>query len=395
MKELLLVLLVTEVSSRSNNTRCRLGCDCRRDLRFTICSRANLTHPPSGVPPSTELLDLSDNFISIIPKKVFSKNRKLRILLLQNNNIRVVEDGGFSQMEFLQKLDLSWNRISTLTEGFSIGLTFLQELQLSHNQLANLDSRCFFHLDGLQKLNLTNNSIHAVQMRSFSSMSSLRQLHLQDNQLTSLRSGTFSMLRSLEVLNLAGNQISDMDLSVFSPLTSMTVLNLAHNQLSTVTFKTFLSIHAYSTHIQLQGNPWNCDCDLHRVFRKLRSIQRLFLDDYSNLTCMEPLVLRNDLLMDVDSELCIAETVTVLIITITVVITVLAAMLMGERKKKKRRRDFTGRSRGTFQAIQTSETRLLHPPLRSLHLLSPTDLGETSYLILSGWIPARIYRVLY
>ncbi|XP_005807430.2 insulin-like growth factor-binding protein complex acid labile subunit [Xiphophorus maculatus] len=335
---LFVLLLVAESSCVFLNWTCDRSCVCHGDLKFTTCSHDDLTQLPVMVPPSTELLDLSNNLISVVPKHVFSSNRKLRVLLLQNNNISLVEDGGFAQLEFLQKLDLSWNRISVLTEGFSVGLTFLRELQLSHNQLTGLDSRSFLHLDGLQRLNLTNNSIQSMEVRSFSSMSSLRQLHLQDNQLTSLRSGTFSMLRSLEVLNLAGNQIHEMELVVFNPLTSMTLLNLADNQLSTVCFKTFLNIHTYSTHILLQRNPWNCDCELQRVFRKLRSIQRIFLDDYYNLTCREPSVLHNHRLMEVDSELCIAETVTVLIITITVVITVLAAMLMGERKKKKRRK---------------------------------------------------------
>ncbi|KAG7503900.1 leucine-rich repeats and immunoglobulin-like domains 1 [Solea senegalensis] len=169
-------------------------------------------------------------------------------------------------------------------------------------------------------------------------MSTLRQLHLEDNRLSSLKSGIFSMLRSLEVLNLAGNQIREMEITVFKPLVSLTLLNLANNHLSTLSFKTFQSIHTYSTHILLERNPWNCECDLQRLFRKLRTIQRLFLDDYYNLTCEAPPVLQDYRLMDVDSELCIAETVTVLIITVTVVITVLAAMLMGERKRKKKKK---------------------------------------------------------
>ncbi|XP_041834975.1 reticulon-4 receptor-like 2 [Melanotaenia boesemani] len=341
-----LLLVLVEVSSGS--TSCDPGCDCRGDLKFTICSRALLSQPPSQVSAFTELLDLSDNLISVIPQHAFNSNRKLRVLLLQNNNISLVEDGSFAHLEFLQKLDLSWNRISGLTEGFSVGLTYLRELQLAHNQLASLNSRSFLHLDGLQKLNLTSNSIQTIHVRSFACMSTLRQLHLQDNQLTSLRSGTFSMLRALEVLNLAGNRIKEMDMAVFNPLTSMMLLDLAHNQLSSVCFKTFLNIHSYSSHILLQGNPWNCDCELQRVFRKLRSIQRLFLDDYYNLTCTEPPALRDHPLMEVETELCIAETVTVLIITVTVVTTVLAAMLMGERKRKKRKKGLHWTQQGDF-----------------------------------------------
>ncbi|KAM4559853.1 uncharacterized protein PAE49_012202 isoform 1-T2 [Odontesthes bonariensis] len=347
MKELaLLLLVVAEASCRSHSPRCVPGCQCLEEPRFTICSRALLTQLPSRVSAASELLDLSDNLISVIPERAFSTNYKLRVLLLQNNSISQVEDGSFSQLESLQKLDLSWNRISTLTAAFSAGLALLRELQLAHNQLTRLDSWSFLHLDGLQKLNLSSNGIRSVHVRAFACMSRLRQLRLQDNQLTALRRGTFSMLRSLELLNLAGNRISQLETGVFNPLTSITLLNLADNRLSTICFKTFLSIHTYSTHILLRGNPWSCECELQRVFHKLQSIQRLLLDDYSNLTCREPPVLRGLPLAEVDGELCVAETVTVLIITVTVVITVLAAMLMGERKRKKRRKGLHWTQRG-------------------------------------------------
>ncbi|XP_028990537.1 leucine-rich repeat-containing protein 15 [Betta splendens] len=336
MKEFLFLLVVVmEASSGSHNSWCEPGCDCQTDVRYTSCSRALLTKLPSRISPNTKLLDLSFNHITLIPKRSFSKNHKLQVLLLQHNNISVVEDSGFSHLEFLSKLDLSWNQISFLSEGFSAGLALLRELQLAHNRLTTLDSKSFLYLDGLQRLNLTSNAIHTIQVRSFSSMTSLRQLHLEDNHLTSLKNGMFSILRSLEVLNLAGNRINETDIGIFKPLSSMTLLNLANNQLSTIYFKTFLSIQTYSTHILLEGNPWHCDCDLQRLFQKLRSIQRLFLDDYYNLTCQAPPALRDYRLMEVDTELCIAETVTVLIITATVAITVLAAMLMGERMRKK------------------------------------------------------------
>ncbi|KAJ8003629.1 hypothetical protein DPEC_G00150320 [Dallia pectoralis] len=194
------------------------------------------------------------------------------------------------------------------------------------------------HLDSLERLNLTSNAIHTIRIRAFGSMSTLRQLHLGDNRLASLNNGVFSMLRSLEVLDLRGNHISKTEMGVFSPLTSLALLNLARNQMRTIYFKTFLSIHTYSTYILLEGNPWNCDCDLQRVFHKLRSVHRLFLDDYHNLSCSSPAELENCQLRDVDTQLCTAETVTVLVITITVVITVLAAIVMAERKRKNRKK---------------------------------------------------------
>jgi len=332
------LLLANGAWCRSAVGGCVLGCDCRAELRFTVCSRGGFSHLPLPLPPPTELLDLSHNRLTLIPPHSFSSLRRLRVLLLSNNSIRVVQYGAFSLLEYLQRLDLSRNRISTLREGFSLGLTSLRHLQLAHNLLTRLHTDSFLHLDSLQRLNLSNNAIASIQTRAFSTLSSLRQLQLGHNRLTALPNGIFSMLRSLELLGLEDNLIQHTDDGVFTPLTSLALLDLASNRLRVVSFKTFLSLHTYSTHILLEGNPWVCDCDLQRVFRKLRSVQRLFLDDYGNLSCGEPAVLQGYTLGEVDTELCVAETVTVLIITVTVLTTVLAAMVMAERKRKRKKR---------------------------------------------------------
>ena len=166
------------------------------------------------------------------------------------------------------------------------------------------------------------------------------------------------MLKSLEVLNLQGNQINKTQEGVFTAMISLALLNLTHNQMSTIYFKTFLSIHMYSTHILLEGNPWNCNRDLQKVFHKLRSVQRLFLDDYYNLSCNAPPELANYRLMDVDTELCIAEVVIVLIITITVVITMLEAIVMARGRERRRRGEGIGQSRATC-LTQITRDRLL------------------------------------
>ncbi|KAJ8414999.1 hypothetical protein AAFF_G00006970 [Aldrovandia affinis] len=107
------------------------------------------------------------------------------------------------------------------------------------------------------------------------------------------------------------------------------------NQQVRVIAATWPEKHSWSSRVTprlLADNPWSCDCDLQRVFRKLRSIQRLFLYDYYNLSCKEPPELQGYRLTEVDAELCIAETVTVLIITVTVLMTVVAAIIITEKK---------------------------------------------------------------
>lgn len=89
--------------------------------------------------------------------------------------------------------------------------------------------------------------------------------------------------------------------------------------------------------LSLPGNPWSCDCELHRVFSKILHVRHLHIDDYRNVTCQDPPQLMGASLAWVDSQLCVAETATVLVITVTVLVTVVAAVVMAERNRKRNR----------------------------------------------------------
>ncbi|KAJ8393812.1 hypothetical protein AAFF_G00057270 [Aldrovandia affinis] len=300
---------------------CGGACECTAAIKFLNCSGRGFVSVARDLPPDTEHLDLSGNGLVRLHRGGFWLLWNLRVLLLNDNNISVVSDGAFSPLESLRRLDLSRNRISALGDGFSTGLGSLRELLLSQNRLGLLAGGSFLHLHGLRTLDLSANRIVS--------------LDLQGNRLRSLPSGVFSSLRSLEVLDLRANRIGRVEEGALSPLASLALLDLSRNALSAVGFRTFLSMRAHSTHILLRQNPWRCDCDAQRVFGKLRAVGRIFLDDYANLSCGEPPELRDQRLGQVDGELCVAETVTVLVLIATVVVTVLAAVVMAERNKRR------------------------------------------------------------
>ncbi|XP_071771968.1 uncharacterized protein LOC139924731 [Centroberyx gerrardi] len=313
---------------------CYKGCNWLPDIKYVNCSDGNFSTPVSNFPFNAEYLDLSRNLLTDLPPGSFGALWGLRVLLLKENNITSVADRAFINLQRLQRLDLSQNHLSALGDGFSLGLDSLTELFLAHNYLTVLESRTFQNLDSLVKLDLRANLIQQVQPRALSSMTALRRLRLDGNRLSILQLDFFSTLRSLEVLGLRGNQINTTEPGVFTPLCNLAQLDLAFNQLPRLQFKTLLSICTSSVHVLLEGNPWHCDCDLQRVFKKLASIHRLFLDDYKKLRCSEPAELKGSMMENVHDQLCIAETVTVLILTVTVVITVVAAIVMGEKSKR-------------------------------------------------------------
>ncbi|KAG7279581.1 hypothetical protein CRUP_034169 [Coryphaenoides rupestris] len=242
-------------------------------------------------------------------------------------------------LKSLQKLDLSRNQIDALGDAFVLGPGSLSQLLLSRNRLTVLQNGTFRNLDDLARLDLSSNLIRLIRPGAFGGVRSLRRLHLEGNRLSALVSGLFSTLHSLEVLGLRGNPIGSVEPGVLAPLPSLALLDLSFNRLSGLHFKTLLGMRTPVTHVLLEGNPWHCDCELQRVFDKLRRVRRIMLDDVRELRCSEPAELRGRPMAEVDGELCVGETVTVLVLTLTVLVTVAAAVIMAEKSKRSQVKD--------------------------------------------------------
>ncbi|XP_039978726.1 insulin-like growth factor-binding protein complex acid labile subunit isoform X2 [Xiphias gladius] len=367
---------------------CPLQCVCYEHGDLVDCRARGFEHVPRGLPHGMWLLELGGNNLSEIGTRAFTGLWSLRVLVMTNSQIQEIQPQAFFSLSFLEKLDLSWNQLTSLPADFSASLFTLRELRLEHNNLhyisgyryltgrpqsatevhlsstimlhlpislllliVNADKRCeprhppksswpynsLEFLDNMEKLDLSYNQLVSVGPGVFRGLSRLRKLYLHNNRLTVVQQGSMDMLPGLQVLQLSKNNISKIDSEALAPLYSLTVLALEGNNLHHLKFKTFISLHTTATHIQLSGNPWSCDCELHRVFSKILHVRHLHIDDYRNVTCKDPPQLSGASLAWVDSQLCVAETVTVLVITVTVLVTVVAALVMAERNRKRNR----------------------------------------------------------
>ncbi|KAJ8264600.1 hypothetical protein GJAV_G00151150 [Gymnothorax javanicus] len=330
-----LAALSLTVAVVSPSKLCPRGCHCYESSGMVDCRARGLTHVPQNLPQGTWLLDLGVNRLTELQSHSFSGQWPLRILVLSKGSIELLQPQALLSLPFLEKLDLSHNKLHALPSDFSRSLTSLRELLLDHNKLQHLGYHSLEQLENLEKLDLSHNNVQEIEPGALRGLSHLRNLNLRANQLAVLREGTLTRLQSLEVLLLGQNHISKIEVEALASMHRLSLLSLEGNRLEHLVFKTLLNLQTPSTHLQLSGNPWMCDCDLHHVFSKILRVRHLHVDDYKNITCHGPLQLAGAYMEEVNDQLCMAETTTVVVITLTVLVTVIAAIVMADRSRKK------------------------------------------------------------
>ncbi|KAM6896868.1 uncharacterized protein FYW49_018247 [Xenentodon cancila] len=334
MLRVTLLLLLLLLSASRGFRLCPNSCLCYESSDLVDCRSRGLGQIPPSVPHGTWLLDLSGNKLKEVRAGSFRGLWSLKILLMSNNSIHALHPQSLSSLQFLERLDLSFNRLRWLPDDFTQSLSCLQELRLDHNLLQHLDSVSLRDSENLRKLDLSHNHIQTVDIRAFNSMSRLRQLKLQENRLNVLEDGLLTRQQGLEVLLLSHNNISVIETQALAPLRSLKLLGLQGNQLEHIKFKTFLKLQTTSTHLQMSLNPWVCDCELQRVFNKIHSVRHLHVEDYKDIICHAPSQQAGVSLASTGSQLCVAETASVLVITVTVVLAVIGALIKAERNRR-------------------------------------------------------------
>uniref|UniRef100_A0A3P8RAK2 LRRNT domain-containing protein n=1 Tax=Astatotilapia calliptera TaxID=8154 RepID=A0A3P8RAK2_ASTCA len=319
---------------------CPSPCLCYESSDLVDCRSRGLTRVPSSISHGTWLLDLSANKVTEVHTRSFIGLWSLKILLMSNNSIHILHP------QFLEKLDLSFNRLRWLPQDFSQGLYSLQELRLSNNLLQHLDSKSLEDCGSLRKLDLSYNHIRGLDIKALSSLSRLSFLNMEGNRLNVLKDGQLNRQQTLEVLLLNYNNISKIEAESLAPLRRLSLLGLKGNQLEHIRFKTFLKLQTTSTYLQMSLNPWICDCELQRIFGKINHVRHLHVEDYKDIICHAPAQLAGSLLASMDSQLCIAETASVLVITITVMLAVIGALVKAERNRKNKQASSEAESQG-------------------------------------------------
>ncbi|NWX19719.1 CA210 protein, partial [Aegotheles bennettii] len=146
-------------------------------------------------------------------------------------------------------------------------------LDLSFNSLlVPRHGTLLMHFPSLRSLNLSSNALLVLSPAVFSNLGALRLLDLSSCSITYLHKDTFKGLGNLHTLLLRNNNLQELKVPFFLPLKALFHLDLQHNVLVSVDT---LSLQLMDTvpQVQLEENPWVCDCTAHPLQQWLRRRQ--------------------------------------------------------------------------------------------------------------------------
>ncbi|XP_033095895.1 carboxypeptidase N subunit 2-like isoform X2 [Anneissia japonica] len=231
-------------------------------------------------------LDLSSNIFTQIPA-VFDDLKQLQMLNLESNNISTIKNRTFANLENLQNLYLGKNNIENLqpeillsdTSGMeSSGLHSLTELDIYDNNLKEITKDFMQHLPGIESLNLAGNQINFIEAASFGGMDNLHSLKLRQNQLQYLNADIFKDEDSILDETCANKKI----------LRYLQDLNLAENKLNSAPSADFFSMVPSLLYLEMQGNPFRCDCDILQMVNWFNNSKHVRSTKYDLGKCAMP-----------------------------------------------------------------------------------------------------------
>ncbi|XP_070693074.1 SLIT and NTRK-like protein 4 [Pempheris klunzingeri] len=160
-----------------------------------------------------------------------------------------------------KKLHLSGNYIRDISPADFQGFEGLDLLHLGSNQIATVQKGVFANLTNLRRLYLNGNQLEQLHPEMFLGLSNLQYLYLEYNAIKEILAGTFDSMPNLQLLYLNNNVLRSLPAYVFAGV-SLARLNLKNNHFMTLPVSGVLDQLRSLTQIDLEGNPWECSCDL-------------------------------------------------------------------------------------------------------------------------------------
>ncbi|XP_059471463.1 leucine-rich repeat-containing protein 24 [Neocloeon triangulifer] len=188
---------------------CPVVCTCKwKGGKQTVeCIDHALIQIPEGIDAETQVLDMSNNNLQILPRETFVRANLLNLqkVYLKSCRLGRIDNNAFRGLTNLVELDLSSNLLTNIPSATFQDIPFLREVVLSNNPIQKIESHAFQFIPGLVKLDLSGCELKTIAPKAFDELEQLQSLKLNDNRLSELRQKTVDALQKLQGVELHNN----------------------------------------------------------------------------------------------------------------------------------------------------------------------------------------------
>ncbi|KAJ0175532.1 hypothetical protein K1T71_008691 [Dendrolimus kikuchii] len=163
------------------------ACKWKYGKRYVNCSEKELKSIPSEMDSETQVLYFTGNDLQVLQKEVFGKLGlvNLQKIYLQRCRLQKIDSEAFKGLTNLVELDLSNNYLTVIPCSNFVFFPSMMRLWINNNPITSVKAHCFQHLTLLNTLEMIDCKIELIERNAFSGLNHLEWLYLNGNRLTS------------------------------------------------------------------------------------------------------------------------------------------------------------------------------------------------------------------
>ncbi|XP_059045655.1 uncharacterized protein LOC131841351 [Achroia grisella] len=180
-------------------------CKWKNGKRYVECVEKELKAIPNALDSETQVLDFSGNDLQVLQKETFHKLGLLDLqkIYLQRCKLQKIDNHAFKSLANLVELDLSNNYLTVIPSTNFIYFPSLMRLSLNNNPVTSIKTHCFQQLNYLNTLELSDCKIEVIEREAFSGLQHLEWLRLDGNRLSNIQGENLfpDTLRGIDLQN--------------------------------------------------------------------------------------------------------------------------------------------------------------------------------------------------